>query len=176
MRFIGTYVNLTGFRIGKFSVLEIAGRDRLKAPLWRCICQGCGSDQVFTHAMLTNRLQTISANETLFCQNGACPLSRSRTVRSETLADLRRAERREREHAERIAKEQRERSAKEAADRAAREKALAPLRKDWHQYVRNRINYGTQAKEIMNFERWLQIGDSARTRIMELVRQSEVTA
>ena len=173
MGFIGTYADLTGFMVGNFSVLELAGRDRSRAPMWRCICQRCGSDQVFTHQKLTNRLDTHSATETLFCQHEACPLSRRELPHAETLRDIRLSERRGREEAERVAKLERDRAAKQAAETAAKEAALAPLRKDWHQYVRNRINYGKPVNEIMNFDRWLQIGESARTRIMELVRQSE---
>lgn len=173
MGFIGTYADLTGFVVGNFSVLELAGRDRSRAPLWRCICQRCRSDQVFTHLKLTNRLDTRCATEALFCQNEACPLSRRELVQTETLRNIRLSERREREKTERVGKLERDRAAKQAAETAAKEAALAPLRKEWHEYVRNRINYGKPVNEIMNFDRWLQIGDSARTRIMELVRESE---
>jgi len=172
-QFIGGFADLTGYTVGPIRVLQIAGRDRQRAPVWECECQSCRRVQVFSHAKLTCRLETRSAQETLFCQNEACVRSRREPARTETLRDVRMAERRDRKEAERIASQQRDRAAKHAAEKAAQEAALAPLRADWHKYVLNRINAGKPATEILNLKRWLEIGEVARTRIMELVAQTE---
>lgn len=173
MGFIGNYADLTGFTVGNFIVVQLAGRDRSKAPVWCVRCKLCGREQVFAHSKLTNRLETRSAGETLFCQNQACSLSRKEPVTTESLRDVRRAEVEQRKQSERIETERRDRASQEAADKAAREAALAPMRADWHRYVINRINAGIAANQILNFDRWQQIGDAARTRFMHLVTQAE---
>lgn len=173
MSFIGSYADLTNFVVGNFLVIQLTGRDRTKAPLWCVRCKRCGREQAFAHAKLTNRLEARSATETLFCQNQACPLSRKEQSRTETLRDVRRAEIEERLQAERVEHENRELAVTHSADRTARELALAPLRADWHRYVVNRINVGIPANRILNFDRWQQIGDSARNRLLELVSGNE---
>src|SRR5690349_19790784 len=118
MNFKGGHAHLTGFTVGHFTVKEIAGRDRRKAPIWLVVCRACNRASVFGHTTLTNRLES-HCEGTLLCGNPLCVRSRPDTIRTETLADIRKAERQEREQAQAAARYEQERVARQTAQDAA---------------------------------------------------------
>src|SRR5690348_2310324 len=140
MNWKGGFADLTGVTVGHFTVIDIAGRDRSKAPLWRVICKNpvCKREQIFSHATITSRLESRCAEETLFCKNPACVRSRPEPVHRETIADVRRAEREEREQAEAVAQRERER----AAQQSAKDAALRAEKKLYLKFANSQIRAG----------------------------------
>lgn len=160
--FIGSFADLTGFTVGNFKVEELAGRDRNKAPLWRVICQQCHCDQVFNHARLTSALETKTAEQVLHCQNAACIRSRSSVVRTETLSDVRRAEREQQERTELEAQRQRELAAREAGKQAD----IRAEQQTWIRFANAQIKAGVAVEDLMTFESWQRQSDHWREEIL----------
>ena len=121
--------------------------------------------QPFSHTRLAQALETGKPEEIILCHNTPCRFSRRERVRTDTLRDVRIGERQEQEEAARKLAE----AQTKAAEDKAREAPLKPLREDWHQYKISQISAGTPLAEIVNFERWLKLGDSTRDKIMSAI-------
>lgn len=175
--FIRGYVNLEGKRIGNFEVYGLSsfGASRSGAPNWECVCRlpNCRMYQVFSHAELTTALESGRPGETLFCKNTSCSGHRTAHSGNESLADLRRQEREAVRRSEAEEAERKRNVANKAAQAKAEEARLAPLRADWHRYSLHLIKQpGVSETEILNFSRWMEIGDAARQRLMQLVEEN----
>jgi hypothetical protein len=165
------YANLEGRHIGHFNVSSIALANRDGSPNWTCECE-CGTLQLLSHNQLTQALESSRPEQTLFCKNGRCTFARVEHTADQSLRDMRKQEREQREQAEREAAEARDRVAKHIAKERAEQAALVPFRADWQRYKLHLIKQGTAIESIPNFSRWMQVGDSTRLRLMQLVTQN----
>jgi hypothetical protein len=172
MGFIRGYADLTGYRIGNFNVDALAGTDRKRAPLWQITCHACRVSQTFEHRTLCNALESGRPKEVLACKNARCANSRKKTIdETPSLFEIRQQERENRRRAAQQAAEAHAQSERDAATAKAREAALAPLRAEWAEYSRQQIKAGTLLHEIAPLKRWIELGDSLRSRIMVAIRK-----
>jgi hypothetical protein len=162
------WANLEGRRVGHFIVSSIALANRDGSPNWTCECE-CGTFQLFSHNQLTQAIESGRPEQTLFCKNGPCKFARVEHTADQSLQDFRRIERTEQKRKEREAAEARDIAAKHIAKQQAEQATLEPFRADWQRYKLHQIKQGTAIESILNFSRWMQIGDSARLRLMHLV-------
>jgi len=162
MTFIGRFANLIGFALGNFVVQQISGRDRYGAPVWIVICSACRRKQVFAHRTLASALESRSAAQVLFCQNAACRLSRKEHSSPESLADLRRQERAEKEQLEEAARKEQELAAQEAAQQTA----LRTEKQKWLRFANSQILAGIAIADVMSFETWQRQSDHWREDIL----------
>lgn len=162
--FLGTFADLTYCKLGNFEVESLAGRDAAGHPRWRVVCGKCGDLQIVPHSKIAPLINTKAAAN-FQCKNGACPLSRNHH-HSETLTDLRQAERREAEEAaRRLAEEQRA-----AAEIAAEDARLAKLKAQYAFYYRHQLKTKIETAQIVPFERWRQLTPETRKMVIETLR------
>jgi hypothetical protein len=169
--FIRGYADLTGFKIGNFTVDSLGGTDRNRAPLWSVTCSHCRLSQTFEHRTLCNALESGRPAEVLFCKDQRCPNSRRNVDESPSLFEIRQQEREKRRRAEREAAEAQASAERETAAAKARDAALAPLRAEWNEYTRQQINAGNALHEIAALTRWVELQSSLRERIMAAIRK-----
>jgi hypothetical protein len=169
--FIKGYADLTGFKVGNFTVDSLGGTDRTRAPLWQVTCHACRVSQNFEHRTLCNALESGRADEVLFCKNQRCRNARRNVDESPSLFEIRQHEREERRRAAQQAAESQAQAEREGTTAKAREAALAPLRVTWNEYTRQQIKAGTPLQEIAPWGRWTELGDSLRSRIMAAIRK-----
>jgi len=166
------FADLTGRAIGNwFRIKELAGRDRSGAPVWRVICQQCKCAQTFPHMKLTNALGSGQA-DVLRCQNTACAGSHIAHARTETLVDVRRAEREAQRQAELVAKQEQERVAKKAAEEAA----LRAERQRWLRVANHQVSIGVPLSQVLTFQTWMCSGAHWREEIVKRVNEYEQSA
>jgi hypothetical protein len=163
--FIRNFANLTGYKLGTFRIDGLVGRDAAGYPKWRVICGKCGQEQIVSHSKLAPLIESKAVGN-FQCANGACELSRTHR-HSETLADVRRQERREAEQAGKHTPEEQE-IARERAVWASRE---VELKAEWAEYFRHQI--GTQAanEDIIPFCRWQKFTPETRKMILDALRK-----
>jgi hypothetical protein len=161
MGFLGTFANLTGYRLGSFRIESLIGRDAAGYPKWRIVCGKCGESQIMVHAKIAALIES-KAPENLQCTNGACQLSR--THRSPvTLSDLRHQERCELEEAARN-----EEAAKQAAaEQSKKDAKLARLKAEYGYYYRHQLGTGATDSDVVSFERWQKLVPETRKMVME---------
>src|SRR4051812_36228538 len=94
------WANLEGRRVGHFNVSSIALASRDGSPNWTCECE-CGTFQLFSHSQLTQALESGRPEQTLFCKNGRCTFAKVEHMADQTLRDMRKQERLQREAQER---------------------------------------------------------------------------
>ena len=168
--FIRNFRSFVGEVVAGFRVCDISGEvrpNRDKSPNYDVQCLTCKQSCIMSQTQLAN-----AANGAItLCPNHTCA-SRVRRSEGETLSQIRAKEKAAEREAQRKAAEARERSAQRAAKDAAEHTALEPFRADWHEYCLFQIQQNVPTADILNFQRWLSIGDQARTRIMQAVRQS----
>ena len=58
--FVMKFIDRTGQVFGKLTVLEQAGRDRLKKVLWRCRCECGGESTVNAGSLVTGNTTSLS--------------------------------------------------------------------------------------------------------------------
>jgi len=168
--FIRNFRSFVGEVVAGLRVRSIASEvrpNRDKSPNYDAQCLTCKESVIMSQAQLANAANGVIT----LCPNHTCP-SRLRRSEGETLSQIRARERAAEREAQRKAAEARERSAQRAAKAAAENVALAPFRADWHDYCLYQIDHNVPTAEILNFQRWMSIGDQARTRIMQVVRQN----
>lgn len=171
MSFVGGYADLTDFRVGKFVVDRLAGRNRAGQPIWDVTCNHCHMSQRFDHRTLCNAVETSRPEEVIFCKNERCPNScKNDVAESESLFEIRRQEREKRKRAEQQAAADRAKAEREAAKIKVREARLASVRAEWNAYSNHQINAGTPLQEIASLSRWAEISESLRKRIMDAIR------
>jgi phage terminase large subunit GpA-like protein len=169
MGFIGTFANLTGYKVGDFKVEGLAGRDAAGAPRWTVACRKCGQEQVLAHARMATALESKAVNN-LVCANPSCPLSRSHDKESESFAEFRQRERREAEQAARQSKaEAAERQAEAAKGRAEFEK-VAALRMEYRTYWNHQIQTEIEESKLISFKRWQQLQPDTRSLILDKIK------
>jgi hypothetical protein len=88
-----------------------------------------------------------------------------------SIFEVRRQEREKRKQAAQQAAEDQAKAEKETAAANAREAALVPLRKEWSEYSQQQMIAGTSLFEIAPLQRWIEIDQSLRERIMTAIRQ-----
>lgn len=157
------YADLTGRKIGKFTIECLIGRDRAGAPVWRVTCQ-CGSHQALNHAKVAHLIETRTTQASLFCTNLACPLSRV-TRCDETLADIRKRENEEVEQAA-FARQQAE---EESTKRRKEEAKTEVLRSEWRTYWRHQICTPIAEDKIATWQRWQQLSPQTRKTVMDQI-------
>jgi hypothetical protein len=169
MNFIGTFVDLSSYRVGIFKVEGLAGRDSTGAPKWKVICKECGQEQVLAHAKIAPMIEAKAPNN-LTCVNAECFLSRSQVEPSESFADLRKRERREAEQAARLAESEATHRQEQAAKQRAEAARLAAL-KDQYRFVwLHQIKTQIEESRIISFKHWQQLDPSTRRMVLEKTR------
>ncbi len=164
---LGTYRNFAGVSVGtNFSVIQLAGRDRSGAPVWRVRCCKCGFVQPFAHSQLKNASES---GYVLFCRNARCTYSKPEPVKTETLADMLRAEQRQ----EQLLKQQEAQLKAEADKKAAAEAALRAERARWMRYANTQIVAGAELEDILPFDRWLMQSETWKTNVLGRVGIAE---
>lgn len=165
-KFLGTYADLTGKRVGKFTVEQLAGRDKSSAPRWRILCSECSYPTTMPHAKLAPLIQGKHSQTSLLCQNPACPLSRhEREI--ETINDLRRKERQE---TIRVAEAQKETAVMIEKDRQKAARAER-IRRDFASYLNHQWRVGAPDEEICTSRRWALLSDSSRKAVLDAMKQ-----
>lgn len=161
---LGTYRDFTNATVGQFTVLQLAGRDNNGSPVWRVRCR-CGFVQPFSHSQLKNASETGQPENVLFCRNARCTHSKPQPVRTETLADIRRAEQEEQRRIEQEAAQ-----LKAEADRkAAEESALRDEQRIYMRFAQNQIARGAELKDILPFDRWMSQSEEWRQNVLRRV-------
>jgi hypothetical protein len=161
-RFLRGQADLTGWTIGQFRVVELAGHDAARRQArWKVRCP-LGHEMIFSHSQLTNRMQSAAE---IFCQNGTCKFSRPEVPRRETIGDIRReeyeaAQQRKQEAAE----------AKAAAQKKAGAEAALRLEKQkWIRFTNAQMKAGVMPEDegFMSFERWNRQSEHWRDSILQ---------
>lgn len=170
MRFLGTYADFTGYKVGGFTVEGLAARDNKGVPVFRVVCGNCGHHQALSHARLAPLVQGRATQTSLLCANPACPLSRhERQV--ETIEELRRQERRQREQeASAAAEAQQAAEAKAAQDRAQAARS-AEIQRQYIQYVNHQWLVGQEDAKICTRQRWFELTDGTRRTVLDLIEK-----
>lgn len=166
MRFLSQrYADLTGCRIGNFYVDSILGRNSKKGgvPIWRLACSKCSYPLQLGHHQVQAMIQA-GPSAKFPCANNACVLSRMEHT-SETLADIRRAERIE---AERAAEARRAAEA-EAAKQRARDDRLAALKTEYRRFWNHQVQTPIALDKIVSLARWCQLADGTRKMILDRI-------
>jgi hypothetical protein len=170
--FLGTFADLTGYRINNFMIEGLSGRDVSGAPFWRVVHQaaGCNYPQSLPHSRIAALVQGRHSQISLLCANPACPLSH-RESQSETIDEFRRRERREAEQAARAAAEaKREADAKAETDRrqAARD---AEIQRTYIRYLNAQWRAGQDDDTICSRRRWFELTPGTREIVMDLIEK-----
>lgn len=153
---------VSGFRV--YGVADSVTANRDGSPNWDCGCLTCHTRQVKTH--------TDVSGGVLYCLNAACSKSRVQHQADQSLREVRRAEREQRDRAEREQAERQVNAAKEAAREQAQRDYLESFRADHHRYAMQQIRQGTPVEHIMSLTRFASQGDEVRRRIMEAVARA----
>src|SRR6478735_9015357 len=165
--FLGTYTNLTNFRVSGFLIEGLSGRDGSGRPVWRLVCDICSFPQSLSHARLAPIVQGRNSQVSLLCQNPACPQShKARQV--ETLADIRREERQAVEQAE---------EAKRVSDaKAAKEQVQAArayeIQRQYTRYVNHQLKAGQSDENICTRPRWFSLSDASRSAVLDAMQKN----
>lgn len=165
--FLGSYADLSGFRVGRFYIEGLVARDASGAPLWRIICQHCHYPQMLRHARLAPLVQGRNTQTTLQCANSACPLSRH----SETIDEFRRRERREAEQAANAATEAQQAAEAKAAKEQAQAARSAEVQRQYIQYVNHQWLAGQEDAKICTRQRWFELTDGTRRTVLDLIEK-----
>jgi hypothetical protein len=168
MTFIGTFANLTGYRIGGFKVTELRGRDPNGAPIWAVRCLSCGSTQDLAHARLASMVEAKHTQRSLHCQNGSCRESKAESHGGQTFAQYLKEERR----AEAVRAASEAVQADEAADKAKRQRAkdahLEVLRTEYREFFNHQCRTGI-TNPIAPFSRWRELSPETRGDILRRI-------
>lgn len=170
MGFIGTYADLTGYKIGLFRVHALAGRDATGAPRWKLICKECGQEQVLAHTKVATVIEA-KAPDNLACVNPSCPLSKSQAKPSESLADFRKRGRIEVEQAARQAESEATHRQKQAAKEQADAAKLAALKCEYRTFWLHQIKTQIEESKITSFKRWRQLQPDTRQMILDKIKE-----
>lgn len=159
--FLGTYRNLAREHIGKFTVIELAGRDSSGAPCWRVICDTCSYPQTLPHSKLAPLVEGKDTQQSLMCQNPACDFSRVHHTEM-TVADIRREE-----AAEAAALLEQERAAAAKAHVALLNATRNyELHKTYCQLWNHQYRNGVSTDQICTKQRWFGLGDANRALVI----------
>lgn len=163
---LGTFANLTGKRIGKFTIESLAGRDKSSAaPVWRVVCDRCNYPQTLAHAKLASLVQGKHTQISLLCANPACPASRHERE-TESLADVRR---KERQDSIVVVAAQREAAEKAEKDRQRTARADRILR-EFTRYLNHQWRVGAADEQICTSRRWSSLSDASRKAVLDAMK------
>jgi hypothetical protein len=109
----------------------------------------------------------------MLCTNQTCAASRTDHPESESLADLRRAERQEHARKTLEAETERQKAAQRAAKEAAERRHLESFRDDHRRFVLQQLNQGTPTAQIMSLAKFANLRYDIREKIMQAVTQVE---
>jgi hypothetical protein len=168
------YADLTGTKIGHFYVDDLVGGAKNGAPTWRIVCSRCSYPQTYEHVRLVQVIQA-GPSAVLYCANNACPLSKTER-QVDSLADVRRAERKEAQAAQAAAEAKRLSEERAAAEQRAKQQAyeawIEPLRAEYGRYARcAMIHWNVDLKDLPGLTTWTKISEQDRARIMAKVNK-----
>jgi hypothetical protein len=164
MGFLGTFANLTGYRLGGFRIESLVGRDAAGYPKWRVVCGKCGIGQIVPHTKTAALLES-KAPENLQCTNGACELSRTRK-QSESFSDIRRQER---EQGEQNARDEAKANLA-VAEQARKDAKLARLKAEYGYYYRHQLGTAAIDSDIVAFDRWQKLVPETRQMVLNALK------
>jgi hypothetical protein len=169
----GRYLNYEGQTIAGFYVHGISSEvtpSRDGSPRYSVRCQRCLHYDIRTQTELSR-----AANGAFTpCSNATCSASTVQHAESESIADLRRAERQEQVRKTLEAETERQKAAQRAAKEAAERRHLESFRDDHRRFVLQQINQGVPAEQIMSLEKFANLRYDVRERINQAVtRQVE---
>lgn len=160
----GNFRDLTGEIVGVFTVQRLVGRDAAGAPKWEVRCEACTACQVVPHAKLAPMIASRATN--LQCINPDCVNYRSHG-HTQTLADVRREERKQAEQDARQAVEE-QRKVQEAAAKNAR---LAAVRDEYRKYYVHQLGTPIDYADIVSFDRWRQLVPETRRMVLKRLEE-----
>jgi hypothetical protein len=173
LTFIGTYANLTNYRIGGFKVTELRGRDPAGAPVWTVRCLSCGGTQDLAHARLASMVESKRTQRSLFCSNGSCRESKAESHGGQTYAQFLKQEKRE--AAIRAAGEADKAavSAEMVIRQRAKDAHLEVLRTEYRQFYLHHLKTRIDNQPIVPFARWKQLEPETRRIVLERCRTDD---
>jgi hypothetical protein len=163
--FLGTFLNLTGYTVGNFTVEALAGRTGAGVPRWKVVCKSCGDHLTLDHAILMPLIQGSRTQVSLQCGNAVCPASRT-VDNSESFHDLRRQEREQAAEAEAQAAEVARAAQAQAAIQRAAHADLTALKRQYAKFYGHQCNTGVPG-EIFPWERFRKLSAGSRKIIMD---------